>query len=150
MEAFLGTGQVLEQLDFGIEPDHERLVLRFLDDLIEEQTAGGLFVVDNSALAQAGIHQQADGQRQVRLPRKIPDGLGIAVFLEAEILFVEIAHELAAAVANGGQKIDHLDAGLEDGVFRGERPAGKRGGGKPGGGERRDGKRGWRKSVATA
>src|SRR6202034_1955694 len=51
--------QVLQQLHFAVEVNHERLVLVFAQHMIEKGVAGVALLIEEAALAHAGIYQQA-------------------------------------------------------------------------------------------
>jgi len=103
-EEFLtGGGEVLHEFDLVIEMDEEGFVFVFAQDAIEESTAGGALLVENLALAEAGVHEQAQGEREVGLFGEIGDGLRFAVLLESEVVFGEVADDVAVFVANGGE-----------------------------------------------
>ena len=59
--------QVLQQLRAPIEVDDEGLVLIDAHELVEKRIAGDPLLLDQPALAQAGIDQQAKRQRQIGL-----------------------------------------------------------------------------------
>ena len=109
-EEFLaGRGEVLEKFDFVIEMDEEGFVFVFAQDAIEERAAGGALLVEDAALAEAGVDEEAEGEREVGLFGEIGDGLGLAVLVESEVVFGEIADEVAVFVADGGEEIDGGD-----------------------------------------
>ncbi len=68
-----------------------------------------------TALADAGIHQEAEGQGQAGFLGEIADGLRAAVFFEGEIVLGEVVNHAALIVANGGEEIDYADVGGEFG-----------------------------------
>jgi hypothetical protein len=116
-EEFLaGRGEVLKEFDFAIEMDEESLIFIFAQDAIEERVAGGAFLIEDAALAEAGINEEAEGEREVGLLGEVGDGLGLAVLFESEVVFGEIADEVAVFVADGGEEIDGGDV---DGDGRG-------------------------------
>ena len=109
-EKFLaGRGEVLEEFDFVIEVDEEGFVFVFAQDAIEERAAGGAFLVEDAALAEAGVNKKAEGEREIGFFGEIGDGLGLGVLFEGEVVFGEIADEIAVFVADGGEEIDGGD-----------------------------------------
>jgi hypothetical protein len=109
-EKFLAGGrEVLEEFDFVIEVDEEGLVFVFAQDAIEERAAGGAFLIEDTALAKAGIDEEAEGEREIGLFGEIGDGLGLGVLFEGEVVFGKIADEIAVFVADGGEEIDGGD-----------------------------------------
>ena len=60
-------------------------------------------------MAEAGIHEQPQGERKVGLFGEIGDGLGLAVLLESEVVFGEIVEDVAVFVTDGGEEIDSGD-----------------------------------------
>ena len=89
--------------------DEEGFVFVFAQDAIEERAAGGALLVEDAALAEAGVDEEAEGEREVGLFGEIGDGLGLAVLVESEVVFGEIADEVAVFVADGGEEIDGGD-----------------------------------------
>jgi hypothetical protein len=105
-EEFLaGRSEVLEEFDFVIEMDEEGFVFVFTKDTIEERSAGGAFLIEDAALAEAGVHEEAEGEREVGLFGEVGDGLGLAVLIESEVVFGEIADEIAVLVADSSEEI---------------------------------------------
>src|SRR4029077_9661340 len=112
-------GEVLEEFDFVVEMDEEGFVLVFAQDAIEEGAAGGAFLVEEAALAEAGVDEEAEGEREIGLFGEIGDGLGLGVLFESEIVFGEIADEVAVFVADGGEEIDGGDVYGDGGLLAG-------------------------------
>jgi hypothetical protein len=109
-EKFLaGRGKVLEKFDLVIKMDEEGFVFVFAQDAIEERAAGRAFLVEDAALAEAGVNEEAKGEREIGLFGEIGDGLGLGVLFEGEVVFGEIADEVAVFVADGGEEIDGGD-----------------------------------------
>ena len=116
-EEFLTVrGEVLEEFDLAIEMNEESLIFVHPQDAIEESAAGDALLVKNLALAEAGVGKQAEGKREVGLLGKVGDGLGLAVLLEGEVVFGEVADDAAVLVADSGEEIDGRDV---DGNGRG-------------------------------
>ena len=60
-EEFLARGgEVLEEFDFVIEVNEERPILVFAQDTIEEGAAGGALLIENAALAEAGVDEEPE------------------------------------------------------------------------------------------
>jgi hypothetical protein len=95
----------------------ENPVLIFPDHLIKKTQTGAALAIYNTALAPAGIHHQAERQRQVRFPREIADRLWAAVFEQGKILPSEITDQHSGPVPDGRQNIDHFDIRREDRLF---------------------------------
>ena len=109
-EEFLTVrGKVLKEFDLAIEVDEESLIFVYAQDAIEESAAGRAFLVENLALAEAGVHEQSEGERKIGLLCEIGDGLGLAVLLKGEVVFGEIADDAAVFVADSGEEIDRGD-----------------------------------------
>src|ERR1700688_5318604 len=85
--------------------DEEGFVFVSAQDVIEERAAGGAFLVENLALAEAGVDEETEGEREVGFLGEIGDGLGLAVLVESEVVFGEVADDVAVFVADGGEKI---------------------------------------------
>jgi hypothetical protein len=125
-EFLAGRGEVLEKFDFVIEVDEEGFVFVFAQDAIEERAAGCAFLVEDAALAEAGIDEEAEGEREIGLFGEIGDGLGLGVLFEGEVIFGEIADEIAVFVADGGEQIDGSDVeGDGRGLLGEERESGE-------------------------
>ena len=105
-EFFTGRREVLEEFDLVVEMDEEGFVFVFAQDAIEERAAGGALLIEDAALAEAGVDEEPDGEREVGLFGEIGDGLGLAVLVESEVVFGEVTDEVAVFVADGGEEID--------------------------------------------
>jgi len=92
-----------------IEVNQEGFVLVFAQDVIEEGAAGGAFLIEEAALAETGVDEEAEGEREIGLFGEIGDGLGLVVLGEIEVVFGEGVDDAAVLVANGGEKIDGAD-----------------------------------------
>src|SRR6267154_991123 len=77
----------LEEFDFVIEMDEKGFVFVFAEDVIEERAAGGAFLIKDAALAEAGVHEEAEGEREIGFLGEIGDGLRLAVLVEGEVVF---------------------------------------------------------------
>jgi len=88
-----------------VEVDEEGFVLVFAQDAIEERAAGGAFLIEDAALAEAGVDEEAEGEREIGVFCEIGDGLGLAVLLEGEVVFGEVADDVAMFVADGGEEV---------------------------------------------
>ena len=88
-------------------------------------------MIENATLTEAGVDQEAEGEREVGLFGEIGEGLGLAVLLETEIVFCEIADDVAVFVADGGEEIYGGDAyGDGRGLLAGECESGEQEGEK--------------------
>ena len=56
--------------------------------------------------AQAGVDRENDGKRQCRLPAEDRNSLFFAVFLEQEILFLEVGNRAAVCVSDRHENVD--------------------------------------------
>ena len=122
---FLSRGsEVLEEFDFVIEVDEEGFVFVFAEDMVEERAAGGTFLIEDAALAEAGVDEEAEGEREIGFFGEIGDGLGLGVLFEGEVVFGEIADEVAVFVADGGEKIDGGDVYGDGRLLAGQRESG--------------------------
>jgi hypothetical protein len=106
---FARRGEVLEEFDFVVKMDEEGFVFVFAQDMIEERAAGGALLIEDVALAEAGVDEEADGEWEVGLFGEIGDGLGLAVLVEGEVVFGDIADEVAVFVPDSGDEIDGGD-----------------------------------------
>src|SRR5579863_1555647 len=107
------AGEVLHQPCLRGEGDQERLIDAFAQHLLEELSAGRKLLRENLNLAQAEVDQQTQRQGEIVLPREVADGLRLAVFLNREIVLVELVHEFAALIAHRHQQADDVDTGGE-------------------------------------
>ena len=98
--------------------EHECLVLILAQHLIDEGAGGHPLVRQHLFRAPAGIDDKANCQRQIRLAREVFDLLQPPVFLQDKVFFVQVADNLAVAVADGGEHIDDFDVGGECGRRR--------------------------------
>ena len=98
-----------------IEVDEEGLVLGLHEHLVEKTAARVALGIEDAGLTAAGVDQQAEREREIRLLRKILDGLRAAVFLKREIVFGEVADDLAMVVAYGYGQRDYFDIDRECG-----------------------------------
>jgi len=82
--------------------------------VVQKGVASGALVAQNAALAPAGVDEQAQGQRQIIFLQIILDGLCMAIFFQDEIVFGEIANDIAMLVPPGGEHIDdfHFDGNI--------------------------------------
>ena len=85
----LGTGrsEVLQEFHFPVEVNHEGQIFVLAKKFIEEAVACAALLIEDAALAEAGVHQEAQPQRQVAFVREIVDGLGTPVFIQLKIVF---------------------------------------------------------------
>ena len=104
-----------------IEVDEEGFVFVFAEDMVEEGAAGGAFLIEDVALAEAGVDEQAEGEWEIGFFGEIGDGLWLGVLFEGEVVFGEIADEVAVFVADGGEKIYGCDVYGDGGLLAGER-----------------------------
>src|ERR1035437_4867439 len=72
--------------------------------------AGRPFFFDQAALAPAGIHQQAERQRQVAFLGEIANDLRAAVLVQQKIVLGEVLDNRARLVAHVGIQVDYFDA----------------------------------------
>jgi hypothetical protein len=100
-----------------IEMDEEGFVFVFAEDVIEERAAGRAFLIKDAALAEAGVHEEAEGEREIGFLGEIGDGLRLAVLIEGEVVFGEIADEVAMFVSDGGDEIDGGDVEGDRGLL---------------------------------
>jgi len=103
LEFLAGRGEVLEELDFAIEMDDEGFVLVFAKDVVEERAAGREFLVEDAALAEAGVNKEAESEPKVGFPREIGDGLGFGVLFKEEVVLGEIVDESVVFIADGNE-----------------------------------------------
>ena len=111
----MGRSQVLQQFHFPIEVNKEGFVLGLHEHLIEKTAARVALRVEHLVLTATGIDEQTKGEREICLLRKIFDGLRAAIFLQREIVFSEVADDLAMFVANRDGQRDHFDVNGDGG-----------------------------------
>jgi len=109
-----------------IEMDDEGFVLIFAQKVIEEGTARGDFLIEDAALAAAGVHEEAEGERKIGFAGEVGDGLGFAVLVEGEIVLGEIVDEGAVFVADGGEEVYGADVDGDGSLLRDERGSQKK------------------------
>ncbi len=107
--SFSGGGQGLRRLHRHVELHDEDLVHGLPEHAVEEAETGGALGFDDADLAHAGIHHQADGERQFRIAREILDGLGAAVLRDLKIVFGQIFDKLTLAIEDSRKNVDDLD-----------------------------------------
>lgn len=107
-----------------IEVDEEGFVFVFAEDVVEEGAAGGAFLIEDAALAEAGVDEEAEGEGEIGFFGEIGDCLGLGVLFEGEVVFGEIADQVAVFVADGGEEVDGGDADGDGGLLAGERKSG--------------------------
>src|SRR5208283_1674446 len=82
LQLWARRGEILQKLDFAIEVNDERGIFVLAQKLVEEAVAGAALVVQDAALAEAGVDQEAEAQRQIGFVREVVDGLRAAVFVQ--------------------------------------------------------------------
>src|SRR6185369_4391815 len=87
-EFFAGRSHVLKQFDFMIEVDQKGLIL-VAEHPVEEGTTSGALLIDDQPLAQACIHQKAEGEREIVVLTKVPNGLRLAILFDLEVILSE-------------------------------------------------------------
>ena len=90
-------------------------------DVLKKQHRCLLLEIKAAVHRTAGVYQQSELYRQVRFALEVHNRLWRFVIIQnTEILFVQIAHELAVPVRRGEQNIDliHPCFDGEDGVVR--------------------------------
>jgi len=117
LEFLARGGEVLEEFDLVIEVDEEGFVFIFAEDAVEEGAAGGALLIEDAALAEAGVDEEAEGERELGVFGEIGDGLGLGVLLEGEVVFGEVADEVAMLVADGSEEIDGGDVNGDGGLL---------------------------------
>src|ERR1700683_4275265 len=105
--------------------DKEGFVLGLHEHLIKETAACISLRIKDVGLTAAGVDQQTERERQFGFLRKIFDRLRPAIFLQREIVFGEVADDLAMLVANrDGQRYDlDVDGNGRSGVLSPHREA---------------------------
>jgi len=77
--------------------------------LAQEAIAGRALFGEDTALADAGVDQEAEGQRQAGFLGEIADDLRAAVLFEGEIVLGEAKDHLALSIADRGEEVDNAD-----------------------------------------
>ena len=78
---------------------------------------------DEALLAAADIHDQAEGQRDVRAAGEEGDFLRHAVFGDFEIVLCQVGDEIAFLVADGESDVDQADIDADRAPARGRAAA---------------------------
>ena len=93
--------------------DDECLVLVFAHQVFQKGVAGDTLLLQHAPLAHAGVHQQAEREREIGFFGEVADRLRTAVFFQLEVVLGQVVYDLAVFVAHRGQHIDHFDVGRE-------------------------------------
>ena len=96
----------------------ERLVFGSSQHLIQETLAGCSLLIQNIPLTHAGVDKQAEREGKVGFLRKIANRLRVTIFLEQEVVFGQIANDLAMLIPDSDRQGDHFDVHRQ----RGRRP----------------------------
>src|ERR1700728_3065477 len=92
--------------------NHAGTVFLLMKHLIQKIVARGALRAEHVALAEAGVDQQADGDRKIVFEHEIFNVLRMVVFGENKIVLAEVLDELALLVADRGGHVDDFhDAG---------------------------------------
>jgi hypothetical protein len=101
--------QILQQFDFAIEVNDESFVPIFAHHLIQKAMAGAALLVENAALAHAGVDEETKGQRKVGIASEVVNGLRSTILAESEIIFGKVVDDFAVLIADSGEHIDDFD-----------------------------------------
>jgi acetyl esterase/lipase len=115
LELGTGGGEVLKEFGLAGELNHEGLVLRRGEHLVEKYAAGAALVVEDAALGDAGVNQQTEDQREVGVFVEVADGLGLAVDLEGEVVLGEVLDEGALFITDDHREVDETGVDGEGG-----------------------------------
>src|SRR5277367_7201673 len=99
--------------------NEERAILIRTKHLAQESKAGGALLGEKAALADAGVDQDPEGERQSGFLREIADGLRAAILFQGEIVLGQVVDRAAFGIANAGKEIDHPNVGGEGGDILG-------------------------------
>ena len=77
--------------------------------LVKEGKAGVAFAFQNTSLAEARVHQEAERKWHVAFAGKVTDGLGTSVLFQDEVVLRQVADDLSVLIAHGCGNVDHLD-----------------------------------------
>ena len=88
--------------------NHECLVPVFPHHLLQKGITGASFLLDETPLAPAGVHQQSDAERKIALLGEILDGLRAPVFGQREIILGEVADNFAFFRPHRRRHVHHL------------------------------------------
>jgi len=86
--------------------------------LIQETLAGCSLLIQNIPLTHAGIDKQAEREGKIGFLRKIANRLRVTIFREEEIVFGQIANDLAMLVPDNDGQSDHFDVDRQRGRRR--------------------------------
>jgi hypothetical protein len=90
--------EILEQLHLSVKMNDECLVFGSSEHLIQETLARRSLLIQNIPLTHAGVDKQSKREGKVGFLRKIANRLRATIFLEEEIVFGQIADDLAMLV----------------------------------------------------
>src|SRR5260370_35230949 len=85
------------------------------EHLIEKTAARVPLRVEDVGLTSAGVDEQTQREREIRFLGKIADTVRAAVFLKREIVFGEVADDLAMFVPNGDGQRDCFNVDANSG-----------------------------------
>ena len=101
-----------------VKVNQKRLILFvFAQGVIDETRAGAALLIEHPPLAHAGVHQQADGERQIVFTDKVADRLGAAVLVDREVVLGQVRDDLAVFVADRGKHRHHIRFDRDFGRF---------------------------------
>ena len=106
LEESAGGGQVLQELSLMGELGDEGLIFGGGEHLVEKGAAGGALLVEDFALGEAGVDEQAERKGEIGVLVEVTDGLGFAIDLQNEVVFREVLYESAFLVADDDGQID--------------------------------------------
>src|SRR5262249_52295847 len=109
-----GTGEILQQIDVDIEAQDEGKIL-VAQDLAQKFTANFLFHVEHTGLATAGIDQNAQSQRKIRLRGKILDGLRLAILQNLKIFLLETGDQSSFLIPHIEEELHHIHVDFQGG-----------------------------------
>jgi hypothetical protein len=122
-----GSGEVLQEFYLARELDDAGLIAGSGEHLFEKSSAGGSLLVEDTALTEAGIDQQAESEGEIGVLVEVADVLGVAVYLKNEVVFSEVLDEGPFLIADDDGEIDEAGIDRERGgggnwrLFRGDR-----------------------------
>ena len=116
IQRFLQTvnvaGEILQQTGIDVEVDDEGFIF-VGQDLFQERATDFLLHVEDSQLTAAGVDQNSERERQVRLGGKIFHGLRLAVFRDIKVSFGKVRHECAVLVFDVKENLHDVDVHLQ-------------------------------------
>ena len=112
LQAMYIAREVLQKVHADVKADDVGLIL-VGEHLLQERSAHLFFHIDDVALAAAGINQNSECERKVRLGSEILNGLWFAVFLDVKVVLGQVGNERSVLVFYVEEKLHHIDVNFQ-------------------------------------